>query len=47
MNQANTKKKLKQAIHTGKKDFADAALKRYPKLLWKLSAAERSKYYAL
>ena len=47
VNQSQAKKKLKQAIHTGKKQFADAMLNKYPKLIWKLSTAERTRYYGL
>ena len=47
MNQATAKKKLKQAIHRAHKNSANDILERYPKLIWKLSSAERERYYGL
>ncbi len=47
MNQATAKKKLKQAIHKKDSQVAHSVLERYPKLIWKLSSAERSRYYEL
>ncbi len=47
LNSMKAKQKLKWAIYTGRKEIAEKMLDKYPKLIWKLSSAERIKYYGL